>query len=67
MDGHPRKDVFESLTHNSFPVSSGNALFAFTYREQYGTNGWAVYDQTQELRRLGLPNERWKISQVRNT
>jgi len=64
VDGHPRKDVFESLTHNSFPVSSGNALFAFTYREQYGTNGWAVYDQTQELRRLGLPNESWKISQV---
>jgi myotubularin-related protein 1/2 len=62
--GHPRKDIFESLTANAFPLSHESKLFAFTYREQCSRegNGWAVYDQAEELRRLGLPNESWTIS-----
>ena len=34
--------------------------------EQCGaaSNGWGVYDQAEELRRLGLPNESWTISKV---
>jgi len=64
VDGHPRKDIFESLTANAFPLSHGRELFAYTYKEQHPLNGWAVYDQTEELRRLGLPNESWTISRA---
>ena len=64
VDGHPRKDIFESLTANAFPLSHGGELFAFTYRELYPGNGWSVYDQAEELRRLGLPNESWTISRA---
>ena len=64
VDGHPRKDIFESLTANAFPLSHGGELFAFTYRELYPGNGWSVYDQAEELRRLGLPNESWAISRA---
>eukprot|EP00092_Neocalanus_flemingeri_P006263 GFUD01006737.1.p1 GENE.GFUD01006737.1~~GFUD01006737.1.p1 ORF type:complete len:639 (-),score=187.44 GFUD01006737.1:255-2171(-) len=64
VDGHPRKDIFESLTANAFPLSHSGELFAYTYREKYPVNGWSVYDQTEELRRLGLPNESWAISRA---
>jgi len=64
--GLPRKDIFESLTANAFPLSHDSKLFAFIYKEQCGpvTNGWGVYDQAEELRRLGLPNESWVISRA---
>jgi myotubularin-related protein 1/2 len=61
---HPRRDIFESLTANAFPQSHSGEVFAYTYREQYPGNGWSVYDQTQELKRLGLPNESWAISRA---
>jgi len=64
VDGHPRKDIFESLQAKAFPLSNGGTLFAFTFKEQYPGNGWSVYDQTEELKRLGLPNESWTISRV---
>ena len=63
-DGHPRRDIFESLTANAFPLSHSGEVFAYTYREQFPGNGWSVYDQTEELRRLGLPNESWTISRA---
>ena len=49
VDGHPRKDIFESLTYNSFPLSNGHALFCYTYRESYPPHipGWNVYDPVQ--------------------
>lgn len=64
--GHPRKNIFESLTANAFPLSHEAKLFAFTYKEQCGTatNGWGVYDQTEELKRMGLPNDSWTISKI---
>jgi len=64
VDGHPRRDIFESLQTNAFPLSNSKELFAFSYRDPYTTNGWLVYDETAELRRLGLPNESWGISRV---
>ena len=63
-DGHPRKDIFESLTINSFPVSHNSSLFSFIFSEKYPTNGWTIYDAGKELRRLGLPNESWAISRI---
>ena len=62
-----RGPLFEALTTNAFPLSHASQLFAFTYKEQCGnssTNGWTVFDQTEELKRLGLPNEDWTISKV---
>ena len=63
-DGHPRKDIFESLTINSFPISHNSQLFSYIFSEKYSTNGWNVYDAGKELRRLGLPNESWAISKI---
>jgi len=62
--GHPRKDIFESLSSNAFPVSNGSQLFSFKFKEQYSVNGWKVYDPLAELKRQGLPNESWTISRV---
>jgi len=63
-DGHPRKDIFESLATNAFPVSNGGKLFCYKFKDQYSVNGWRVYDATMEFKRLGLPNESWTISKV---
>lgn len=63
-DGHPRKDIFESLSSNAFPVSNGNPVFAYKFKDQYSVNGWRVYEPMSELRRLGLPNESWTISKI---
>lgn len=62
--GHPRKDIFESLTTNAFPVSYRSSLFCFKYREQYQESGWNVYDPVIEYKRLGLDNESWTISKI---
>jgi len=64
VDGHPRKDIVESLVTNAFPLSNSKELFAFSYKESYPSNGWLVYDEATELRRLGLPNESWGISRA---
>jgi len=64
VDGHPRKDIFECLATHAFPVSNKNQLFCFNFKEQYPVNGWKVYDAMEELQRLGLPNESWKISKI---
>ena len=65
--GHPRRQIFEALVTNAFPLSYASQLFAFKFKEQCGGNGndgWKVYDQTEELKRMGLPNENWLISDV---
>jgi len=65
--GHPRRQIFEALVTNAFPLSYASQLFAFKFKEQcggIGNDGWRVYDQTEELKRMGLPNERWLISDV---
>ena len=65
--GHPRRQIFEALVTNAFPLSYASQLFAFKFKEQcggIGNDGWRVYDQTEELKRMGLPHERWLISDV---
>jgi len=56
VDGHPRKDIYDCLTFNSFPLSHESVLFCYIYREPYPSHlpGWNVYDPVQELKRLGL-------------
>jgi len=64
VDGHPRRDIFESLTTNSFPLSNGQQLFSYIYKEKHQYDGWRVYDPNSELQRQGLPNESWSVSRV---
>ena len=60
MDGHPRKDIFECLTFNSFPLSHESVLFCYIYRESYPShiNGWNVYDPIQ-VRYYITPSPMW--------
>ncbi|EPY73059.1 myotubularin-related protein 1-like protein, partial [Camelus ferus] len=56
--------IFENLSKHAFPLSNGQTLFAFSYKEKFPVNGWKVYDPVSEYKRQGLPNESWKISKV---
>ncbi|XP_023057944.1 myotubularin-related protein 1 isoform X1 [Piliocolobus tephrosceles] len=56
--------IFENLNKHAFPLSNGQALFAFSYKEKFSINGWKVYDPVSEYKRQGLPNESWKISKI---
>ncbi|XP_070318859.1 phosphatidylinositol-3-phosphate phosphatase MTMR1 isoform X7 [Odocoileus virginianus] len=56
--------IFENLNKHAFPLSNGQTLFAFNYKEKFPVNGWKVYDPVSEYKRQGLPNESWKISKV---
>jgi len=62
--GHARKDIFDSLSHNAFPVSYKTPLFCFKFKEQYPIDGWNVYNAASEYKRMGLPNDSWIISKV---
>ncbi|XP_058147398.1 phosphatidylinositol-3-phosphate phosphatase MTMR1 isoform X4 [Dasypus novemcinctus] len=56
--------IFENLNKHAFPLSNGQTLFAFNYKEKFPINGWKVYDPIAEYKRQGLPNESWKISKI---
>ncbi|XP_051824449.1 myotubularin-related protein 1 isoform X1 [Antechinus flavipes] len=59
--------IFENLSRYAFPLSNGQALFAFNYKEKFPSNGWKVYDPVSEYKRQGLPNESWKISKINSS
>ncbi|KAL5281195.1 MTMR2 family protein [Megaselia abdita] len=61
---HSRRTVVEKLQAYAFPLSNGGKLFAFSYSEQFPENGWNVYEPLAELRRLGLPNDSWRITKT---
>ena len=50
------------LRQHSFPLSYSLPLFAYVYKDRYTVDGWSVYNAVNELKRLGLPNESWRIS-----
>nr|XP_004668984.1 myotubularin-related protein 1 isoform X5 [Jaculus jaculus] len=56
--------IFENLNKHAFPLSNGQALFAFNYKEKFPINGWKVYDPVCEYKRQGLPNESWKFCRI---
>ena len=60
--------VAELLRLKAFPENP-TEMFAFWHKEMIpqGQNGWLVYDATRELRRLGVPNEQWRITLVNST
>ncbi|XP_061620621.1 myotubularin isoform X7 [Phyllopteryx taeniolatus] len=62
QEGHSRRDIFELLFKHAFPISHGLPLFAYVTQEKYEENGWSVYRPVEELRRQGLPNNKWRIT-----
>uniref|UniRef100_A0A1A8GKD4 Phosphatidylinositol-3,5-bisphosphate 3-phosphatase MTMR2 n=1 Tax=Nothobranchius korthausae TaxID=1143690 RepID=A0A1A8GKD4_9TELE len=64
MEDTLRKSIFEVLMKFAFPFSNGLQIFAFEYGQVFPENGWKVYDPVSEYRRLGIPNESWRITKV---
>ncbi|XP_064481427.1 myotubularin-related protein 2-like [Ornithodoros turicata] len=64
QENHSRRDIFDKLHKFAFPLSNSLPLFAFEYAGRYSANGWAVYDPIAEYRRMGLPTESWKTSNI---
>ena len=66
VDGLPRKNVFDTLKMFAFPISNNFPLFAFQFTDRYPDpcDGWKVYDPVAEYKRLGLPNESWRLSRI---
>lgn len=62
QENHSRRDVFEKLHQFAFPLSNKLPLFAFEYQAKYPINGWHVYEPIAEYKRMGLPNESWRIT-----
>ncbi|CAB3368858.1 Hypothetical predicted protein [Cloeon dipterum] len=64
QENHSRRSVFEKLQLRAFPLSHSLPLFAFDYQDTFPEDGWAVYEPVAELKRMGVPNDSWKISRV---
>ncbi|XP_066269847.1 myotubularin-related protein 2-like isoform X3 [Branchiostoma lanceolatum] len=64
QENHSRRLVFEKLQQYAFPVNNKLPFFAFEYKETFSTNGWKVYSAVEEFKRLGLPNDAWRITKV---
>eukprot|EP00058_Branchiostoma_floridae_P005246 XP_002590734.1 hypothetical protein BRAFLDRAFT_121921 [Branchiostoma floridae] len=64
QENHSRRLVFEKLQQYAFPVNNKLPFFAFEYKEKFSTNGWKVYSPVEEFKRLGLPNDAWRITKV---
>ncbi|KAJ4441683.1 Myotubularin- protein 2, partial [Periplaneta americana] len=64
QENHSRRNVFEKLQQYAFPLSHKLPLFAFEYSETFPENGWTVHEPIAELKRMGVPNDMWKISKI---
>ena len=73
QEGHSRREIYDALLRLAFPLSQGKQLFAFTYFSNTKTtahdaeHGWGIFDMTRELRRIGIPNEGWRLSPINET
>lgn len=65
-DSQPRKNIFDTLRMYAFPVTNNHPMFAFQFTDRYPDHcdGWKVYEPMVEYRRLGLPNESWRLSRI---
>lgn len=52
QENHSRRNVFEKLQQNAFPLSHKQKLFAFDYTEVFPESGWNVYEPIAELKRM---------------
>ncbi|CAL1545949.1 unnamed protein product [Lymnaea stagnalis] len=76
QENHSRRQVFEKIHQYAFPLTNKlfylvfffQPFFAFEFKEKYGQeNGWRIYDPIKELKRMGVPNESWKVSKINET
>lgn len=64
QENHSRRQVYEKIHQFAFPVTNKQPLFAFEFKEDYGVDGWTVYDPEAELRRQNVPNDNWRVSRI---
>ncbi|XP_039287776.1 myotubularin-related protein 2 [Nilaparvata lugens] len=64
QENHSRRNVFEKLQQYAFPLSHKLPLFAFEYTETFPENGWTVHETIAELKRMGVPNDMWKVTKM---
>uniref|UniRef100_A0A4W3J848 Phosphatidylinositol-3,5-bisphosphate 3-phosphatase MTMR2 n=1 Tax=Callorhinchus milii TaxID=7868 RepID=A0A4W3J848_CALMI len=64
QEGHTRRSIFENLMKYAFPTFNNLPLFAYEYSETFPEDGWKIYDALAEYKRMGLPNESWKITRI---
>uniref|UniRef100_A0A1B6CJN7 phosphatidylinositol-3,5-bisphosphate 3-phosphatase n=1 Tax=Clastoptera arizonana TaxID=38151 RepID=A0A1B6CJN7_9HEMI len=64
QENHSRRFVFEKLQQYAFPLSHKLPLFAFEYTESFPENGWNIHEPIAELKRMGVPNDMWKITKI---
>ncbi|CAG5114831.1 unnamed protein product [Candidula unifasciata] len=65
QENHSRRQVFEKLQQYAFPLTNKLNFFAFEFKEKYGQeNGWKIFDPVKEFKRMGVPNESWRITKV---
>ncbi|XP_076117049.1 phosphatidylinositol-3,5-bisphosphate 3-phosphatase MTMR2-like [Mytilus galloprovincialis] len=64
QENHSRRQVFEKIQQFAFPITNKQPLFAFEFKEDYGDDGWKVYDPIAEYKRQGLTNDSWKINRI---
>ncbi|KAK3099992.1 hypothetical protein FSP39_013159 [Pinctada imbricata] len=64
QENHSRRQVFEKIQQFAFPITNKQQMFAFDFKEDYGEDGWRVFDPVAEFRRQGLPTESWRISKI---
>eukprot|EP00040_Diaphanoeca_grandis_P035787 m.225832 g.225832 ORF g.225832 m.225832 type:complete len:854 (-) comp33470_c6_seq1:116-2677(-) len=71
QENHSRRSCFEKLQLLAFPLSNGLELFTFTHsaaavaaEEKEKFSGWNLYDFEAEMKRQGVPNDAWRITQA---
>ncbi|XP_034233859.1 myotubularin-related protein 2 isoform X1 [Thrips palmi] len=64
QENHSRRNVFEKLQQYAFPLSHKLPLFAFDYSETFPENGWNALEPIAEFKRMGVPNDMWKITKI---
>ncbi|XP_014292466.1 myotubularin-related protein 2 isoform X2 [Halyomorpha halys] len=67
QENHSRRNVFEKLQQYAFPLSHKLPLFAFEYSESFPENGWTVYEVIAEFKRMGVPNDMWRLTKINDT
>ncbi|XP_074650541.1 phosphatidylinositol-3,5-bisphosphate 3-phosphatase MTMR2-like isoform X2 [Tubulanus polymorphus] len=54
------------LQKYAFPTANDLQFFAFAYSKTYKEDGWLIYDELEEYKRQGLPNDKWRITRTNN-
>jgi len=64
QENHSRRPVFECLQRYAFPISNKQTFFAFENKERFQEDGWSVYDPIKEYKRMGIPNDSWRLTKI---